>query len=176
MNKSNTSLPESKQNITINIPKLPTSALRDPNLIEVGGGIIPGFKCTRENLSHTVVAIGAVVVCFFTAKHGIPRLFHEKVSPSSDNNSTAPRNPPKVENLLNCVNNAGTPKKTLITNMITEGGLSVIGGREGSGKTLLGHQCAIELARGYGNLVANGISPQNVLIIDGGLDDDEPCR
>ncbi len=39
-------------------------------------------------------------------------------------------------------------------------------GREGAGKTLAGHQFAVELARGYGNLVADGISPQNVIIID----------
>ncbi len=31
----------------------------------------------------------------------------------------------------------------------------------------------IEFARGYGILVADGISPQNVIIIDGELDDDD---
>ena len=173
MNKLNMPVPLSTENVTINFPKLPAAALRDPNLIEVGGGVIPGFKCTRENLPYTVAAIGSVLVLFFTAKHGIPRLFHKKeVVPPGDNTGTS-GNPPKVESIISCVNNAGTPKKVLIPNFIVEGGLSVFGGREGAGKTLLGHQCAIELARGYGNLVAEGISPQNVLIIDGELDDDD---
>ena len=57
--------------------------------------------------------------------------------------------------------------------MLREGGLSVLAGREGAGKTLAGHQFAVELARGYGNLVADGISPQNVIIIDGEMDKDD---
>jgi RecA-family ATPase len=81
--------------------------------------------------------------------------------------------PPKIQSIVDCVNNAGEPKKFLLPDMIKEGGLSIFAGREGAGKTLLGHQAAIELARGYGNFVAEGISPQNVIIIDGEMDDED---
>ena len=57
--------------------------------------------------------------------------------------------------------------------MIQEGGISIFAGREGAGKSLLGHQAAIELARGYGDFVAEDISPQNVIIIDGEMDEDD---
>ena len=57
--------------------------------------------------------------------------------------------------------------------MVQEGGISIFAGREGAGKSLLGHQAAIELARGYGNFVAEDISPQNVIIIDGEMDEDD---
>lgn len=47
---TDTTAPSQSPTININLPKLPSSALRDPNLIEVGGGLIPGFQCSRQNL------------------------------------------------------------------------------------------------------------------------------
>lgn len=162
----------STENVTINFPKLPAAALRDSNLIEVGGGIIPGFKCTRENLGVTVLAIGSVIGIYYSAKYGLKRLFSPKESTVAETMDSAPE-PPKIQSIVDCVNNAGEPKKFLLPDMVKEGGISIFAGREGSGKTLLGHQAAIELARGYGNFVAEGISPQNVIIIDGEMDDED---
>lgn len=172
MNKLNMPVPMSTENVTINFPILPAAALRDPNLIEVGGGIIPGFKCTRENLGITVLAIGSVIGIYYSAKYGLKRLFSPKESTVAETMDSVPE-PPKIQSIVDCVNNAGEPKKFLLPDMIKEGGLSIFAGREGAGKTLLGHQAAIELARGYGNFVAEGISPQNVIIIDGEMDDED---
>lgn len=157
---------------TTKFRQLAACAVRSPELIEVGGGLIPGFKCTRKNLGVTVLAIGGVITIYYTAKYGIRRLFDKPVIQPSDANMVSPE-PPRVQTIVDCVNSAGEPKKTLIPDMIQEGGISIFAGREGAGKSLLGHQAAIELARGYGDFVAGGISPQNVIIIDGEMDDDD---
>ena len=157
---------------TTKFPQLAACAVRSPELIEVGGGLIPGFKCTRKNLGVTVLAIGGVITIYYTAKYGIRRLFDKPVIQPSDANIVSPE-PPRVQTIVDCVNSAGEPKKTLIPDMIQEGGISIFAGREGAGKSLLGHQAAIELARGYGDFVAEDISPQNVIIIDGEMDEDD---
>lgn len=171
---SNATTSSQQPSFTINFPKLPASALRDSGLIEIGGGLIPGIKCNEKFLWTAVSAVCVLFGGYFTAKHGIPRLFTKKDSfnPNTEERSTAP-DPPKIQTIVDCVNSAGEPKKFLLPDMIKEGGISIFAGREGSGKTLFGHQAAIELARGYGDFVAEGISPQNVIIIDGEMDDDD---
>jgi hypothetical protein len=147
-------------------------AFRHPDRIEIGGGaVFPKIKSSREDLTKAVVAMGIAAALVYGAKFAFDQM-KDYLTRRREQKQSAPT-PPKVESIVNCVNNAGAPKQTLIPNMIVEGGFTVVGGREGSGKTLLGHQWAIELARGYGELAADGISPQNVLIIDGELDDDD---
>ena len=147
-------------------------AARHPDRIEIGGGVLPTLKCSRKDLCACVVAVGAISAVIFAAKYGFKKLFSPKEKPSGSNDGHIP-DPPKVQTIVDCVNSAGEPKKALIPDMVQEGGISIFAGREGAGKSLLGHQAAIELARGYGNFVAEDISPQNVIIIDGEMDEDD---
>ncbi len=78
--------------------------------------------------------------------------------------------------MVACVNAAGEPKAPLIPGMLYERTITLVAGRPNGGKTLLVQQAAIELARGYGELVRDGITPQNVIIIDGEMDDDDYKR
>ena len=162
--------------VVINTSTQPRSprrwAFRHPDRIEIGGGVLPTLKCSRKDLCACVVAVGAISAVIYAAKYGFKKLFSPKEKTSGSDDSRIPE-PPKIQTIVDCVNSAGEPKKTLIPDMVQEGGLSVFAGREGAGKSLLGHQVGIELARGYGSLVADGISPQNVIIIDGELDDDD---
>ena len=149
---------------------------RHPELIEIGGGLIPGIKCHRKNLGAAVFAIATVIVSYFVAKEASRKLFKDKESSANQNQDPEVTNPPKVESVVNCVNNAGKPKAPLIPDMVYEGGISLLAGRTNAGKTLGAQQMAIELARGYGELVGEGIQPQNVIIVDGEMDDDDYKR
>jgi len=150
---------------------------RHPDWIEMGGGLIPGIKCTRKNLGPAVLAIGTVIGVYFLAKEGIHKLFKGKEpSPNQSQDPPQPPEPPKVQSVVNCVNNAGNPKAPLIPDMVYEGGISLLAGRTNAGKTLLAQQMAIEIARGYGELVGEGVQPQNVIIVDGEMDDDDYKR
>ncbi len=147
-------------------------AFRHPSRVEIGGGMVPSIKCSREDLGACVLAVSFLVGIFFSAKYGIKRYFAPKEATAAEAKDFVP-DPPKIQSIVDCVNNAGEPKKFLLPDMIKEGGISIFAGREGAGKTLLGHQVAFELARGYGNFVAEGVSPQNVIIIDGEMDDED---
>jgi len=147
-------------------------AFRHPDRIEIGGGVLPTLKCSRKDLCACVVAVGAISAVIYAAKYGFKKLFSPKEKTSGSDDSRIPE-PPKIQTIVDCVNSAGEPKKVLIPDMVQEGGISIFAGREGAGKSLLGHQAAIELARGYGNFVAEDISPQNVIIIDGEMDEDD---
>ena len=147
-------------------------AFRHPDRIEIGGGaVFPKIKSSRKDIVLAVVAMGLAASLVYASKNGF-ELLKECISKKREEKTTIP-DPPKIQTIVDCVNSAGEPKKTLIPDMVQEGGLSVFAGREGAGKSLLGHQVGIEFARGYGSLVADGISPQNVIIIDGELDDDD---
>ena len=150
---------------------------RHPDLIELGGGLIPGLKCNRKHLGAAIGAICVVVGFFFLAKEGSRKLFKDKDN-SGQNSNDPPQvpDPPKVESVVNCVNNAGNPKAPLIPDMVYEGGISLLAGRTNAGKTLLSQQMAIEISRGYGELVGEDIQPQNVIIVDGEMDDDDYKR
>jgi hypothetical protein len=150
---------------------------RHPDYIEIGGGLIPGIKCTRKNLGAAVFAVGSVIGLYFLAKEGIHKLFKGKdPSPNQSQDPPQPPEPPKVQSVVNCVNNAGNPKAPLIPDMVYEGGISLLAGRTNAGKTLFAQQMAIEIARGYGELVGEGVQPQNVIIVDGEMDDDDYKR
>ena len=132
----------------------------------------PKINCSRKDLAACVAAIGATATLFFGAKYGFEYLKHLFIRKAEEKKTTTPE-PPKIQTIVDCVNSAGEPKKVLIPDMVQEGGISIFAGREGAGKSLLGHQAAIELARGYGDFVAEDISPQNVIIIDGEMDEDD---
>lgn len=151
---------------------------RDPDLIEIGGGLVPGLKCNYKHLGAAVGAICAVVGFFFLAKEGAPKLFKGKNSSSGQDTNGSPQvpDPPKVESVVNCVNNAGKPQEPLIPDMVYEGGITLLAGRTNAGKTLLAQQMAIEIARGYGELLGENVQPQNVIIVDGEMDDDDYKR
>ena len=152
---------------------------RDPDLIEIGGGLIPGIKCNQKHLGSAIGAIISIIGFYFLAKEGIPKLFKGKDSSSGQTqNQNEPEvpDPPKVESVVNCVNNAGEPKAPLIPDMVYEGGITLLAGRTNAGKTLGAQQMAIEIARGYGELVGEDIQPQNVIIVDGEMDDDDYKR
>ena len=148
---------------------------RHPELIEIGGGLIPGIKCNSKNLGKAVKAIGAIISIYFLAKEGLHWYFKRKES-TANQDQDPPQVPPKVESVVNCVNNAGKPKAPLIPDMVYEGGISLLAGRTNAGKTLGAQQMAIEIARGYGELVGENIQPQNVIIVDGEMDDDDYKR
>ena len=150
---------------------------RHPELIEIGGGLIPGIKCNSKNLGKAVKAIGAIISIYFLAKEGLHWYFKSKDS-SSSQGQDPPQvpNPPKVESVVNCVNNAGKPKAPLIPDMVYEGGTSLLAGRTNAGKTLGAQQMGIEIARGHGELVGENVQPQNVIIVDGEMDDDDYKR
>ena len=152
---------------------------RHPDLIEIGGGLLPGIKCNRKNLGVATLAIGSLICLYFLAKEGARKLFKDKDSSSSQNQNQDPPqvpDPPKVESVVNCVNNAGEPKAPLIPDMVYEGGITLLAGRTNAGKTLLAQQMAIEIARGYGELVGENVQPQSVIIVDGEMDDDDYKR
>lgn len=165
-----------KQPITIinNPPRMQTArrGARQAGMIEIGGGLVPKLKCSRKDLGVASLALSILIGTVFAAKYGFKKLFSPKEKDDSDDSQT-PADPPKIQTVADCVNNAGEPKKVLVPNMLVEGGLSILGGREGACKTVLGHQLAVELARGYGELVEEGIEPQSVIIVDGELDDDD---
>ena len=150
---------------------------RHPDLIEIGGGLIPAIKCNRKNLGKAVGAISAVIGFYFLAKEGFHWLFKGKESSANESQSDPEvPDPPKVESVVNCVNNAGKPKAPLIPDMVYEGGITLLAGRTNAGKTLLAQQMGLEIARGYGELVGENIQPQNVIIVDGEMDDDDYKR
>lgn len=162
--------------IVINATTQPRSprrwAFRHPDRIEIGGGaLFPKIKSSRKDIVLAVVAMGLAASLVYASKNGF-ELLKERISKKREEKDNIP-DPPKIQTIVDCVNSAGEPKKTLIPDMVQEGGISIFAGREGAGKSLLGHQAAIELARGYGDFVAEDISPQNVIIIDGEMDEDD---
>ena len=162
--------------IVINTTTQPRSprrwAIRHTDRIEIGGGaLFPQIKSSRKDIVLAVVAMGLAASLVYAAKNGF-ELLKEHISKKSEAKATVPE-PPKIQTIVDCVNSAGEPKKVLIPDMVQKGGISIFAGREGAGKSLLGHQAAIELARGYGDFVAEDISPQNVIIIDGEMDEDD---
>lgn len=162
--------------IVINTTTQPRSprrwAIRHTDRIEIGGGaLFPQIKSSRKDIVLAVVAMGLAASLVYASKNGF-ELLKERISKKREEKDNIP-DPPKIQTIVDCLNSAGEPKKTLIPDMVQEGGISIFAGREGAGKSLLGHQAAIELARGYGNFVAEDISPQNVIIIDGEMDEDD---
>lgn len=175
---ANTDTTNSSQQPTfnINLPKLPASALRDPNLIEVGGGLIPGFKCSRQNLMPTFLTISGIIGVFFTVKYGVPYIF-SKVDKDKDEEEGHKPNPPTVKKLSECLNSGGEPKPPIIPDILYFGGRTILAGRTGVGKSLLLDQLCIEVARGYGEFVdPEHSTPQHVILIDGEMEDDDYKR
>ena len=176
--QSSTSVPVSLKTTKV-VRSYSRTINRHPDLIEIGGGLLPGIKCNRKNLGAAVFAIATVIVSYFVAKEGARKLFKDKDSSSSQNQNQDPQqvsDPPKVESVVNCVNNAGEPKAPLIPDMVYEGGITLLAGRTNAGKTLVAQQMAIEIARGYGELVGENVQPQSVIIVDGEMDDDDYKR
>ena len=151
-------------------------AVRHPSQITIGGGaIFPKIKCSRKDLGVAVLAIGGAAALVYGAKCGCDYLKSLWARKAEESQAPIPV-PPKVEAVINCVNSAGKPKEPLVPDMVYEGSISVIAGRPNGGKTLLAQQLAIELARGDGDLVGEGVPPQNVIIVDGEMDDDDYKR
>lgn len=158
------------------LPAPSASALRDPNLIEVGGGLIPGFKCSRQNLMPTFLAISGLIGVFFTVKHGVPFIF-SKVNRDKGEEEGNPPIPPTVKKLSECLNSGGEPKPPIIPDILYFGGRTILAGRTGVGKSLLLDQLCIEVARGYGEFVdPEHSTPQHVILIDGEMEDDDYKR
>ena len=151
-------------------------AVRNPGRISLGGGAMcPKINCSRKDLAACVAAIGATATLFFGAKYGFEYLKHLFIRKAEEKKTTAP-DPPKIQSVVACVNAAGEPKEPFIPDMLYERTISLVAGRPNGGKTLLVQQAAIELARGHGDLVREGITPQSVIIIDGEMDDDDYKR
>ena len=151
-------------------------AVRNPGRITIGGGaIFPKISCSRKDLGWAVLAIGGAAVLVYGTKCGCDYLKSLWTRKAEESQAPIP-DPPKVEAVINCVNSAGKPKEPLVPDMVYEGSISVIAGRPNGGKTLLAQQLAIELARGDGDLVGEGVPPQNVIIVDGEMDDDDYKR
>ena len=122
-----------------------------------------------------VLAIGAVAALVYGAK-SVHEYFKNLWPRKAEESQVPIPDPPKVEAVINCVNSVGKPKEPLVPDMVYERSISVIAGRPNGGKTLLAQQLAIELARGDGELVGEDIPPQNVIIVDGEMDDDDYKR
>ena len=173
---TDTTAPSQSPTININLPKLPASALRDPNLIEVGGGLIPGFKCSRQNLMPTFLTISGIIGVFFTVRHGVPFLFSRANQEKKESDGNKPI-PPTIKTLSECLNSGGEPKPPIIPDILYFGGRTILAGRTGIGKSLLLDQLCVEVARGYGEFVdPEHSTPQHVILIDGEMEDDDYKR
>lgn len=166
--------------VVINTASQPRSprrwAFRHPDRIKIGGGaLFPKIKCSRKDIGATVLAIGAAAAMVYGAK-SVHEYFKNLWTRKAEESQVPIPDPPKVEAVINCVNSAGKPKDPLVPDMVYERSISVIAGRPNGGKTLLAQQLAIELARGDGELVGEDVPPQNVIIVDGEMDDDDYKR
>ena len=151
-------------------------AFRHPDRIEVGGGaLFPKIKCSRKDIGVAVLAIGAAAALVYGAK-SVYEYFKNLWTRKAEESQVPIPDPPKVEAVINCVNSVGKPKEPLVPDMVYEKSISVIAGRPNGGKTLLAQQLAIELARGDGELVGEDVPPQNVILVDGEMDDDDYKR
>ncbi len=126
--------------ITINTYTQPRSprrwAIRHTDHIEIGGGaLFPQIKSSRKDIVLAVVAMGLAASLVYASKNGF-ELLKERISKKREEKANFPE-PPKIQTIVDCVNSAVEPKKTLIPDMVQEGGLSVFAGREGAGKSLL---------------------------------------
>ncbi|MBE6252471.1 MAG: hypothetical protein E7109_03005 [Bacteroidales bacterium] len=74
--------------------------------------------------------MGVAAALVYAAKNGF-ELLKEHISKKSEAKDSTPE-PPKIQTIVDCVNSAGEPKKVLIPDMLREGGLSVLAGREGA--------------------------------------------
>lgn len=166
--------------VVINTSTQPRSprrwAFRHPDRLEIGGGaLLPKIKCSRKDIGVAVLAIGAAAVLVYGAK-SVHEYFKNLWTRKAEESQVPIPEPPKVEAVINCVNSVGKPKEPLVPDMVYERSISVIAGRPNGGKTLLAQQLAIELARGDGELVGEDVPPQNVIIVDGEMDDDDYKR
>lgn len=149
----------------------------DNRRIELGGGLIPKISCSRSDLVPCVLAGTALIGVFFCGKYGLKYLFTRKMMSNTPTSSEGTLVTPKVETLDKCLNTGGAPKNVLIPDFLFEGGLTIIGGRTGVGKSILVDQLAVELARGYGDFVGmEHVAPQHVILIDGEMEDDDYKR
>ena len=151
---------------------------RDPDLIELGGGLVPGLKCNRNNLGAAVCAVGALIGFYYAAKYGIKALFAKKENPKeNENGDTDKAGAIKIQPLVECVSSSNGPKPVVIPGFLYQGGIGILGGRTGIGKSLLLGQLAVEMARGDGEFIppsADGSkTPRSVIIIDGEMEDDD---
>lgn len=166
-------------NIINNIPRTARSPRRRssqrPDRIEIGGGVIPSLKCSREDLGVAVLSAGTIIGLFFLAKEGFKRLFSKPEAKSEED--PEPPIPPKVQRLSDSLKSGGEPKEPLIPDILYHDGRTVIGGRTGVGKTLVIDQLAVESSRGYGEFVnQENAKPQQVILIDGEMEDDDYNR
>ena len=166
--------------VVINTSTQPRSprrwAFRHPDRLEIGGGaLLPKIKCSRKDIGVAVLAIGAAAALVYGAK-SVHEYFKNLWTRKAEESQVPIPEPPKVEAVINCVNSVGKPKEPLVPDMVYERSISVIAGRPNGGKTLLAQQLAIELARGDGELVGEDVPPQNVIIVDGEMDDDDYKR
>lgn len=146
-------------------------------MVSIGGGaLFPHIKCSRNNLLPGVLAMGGAAILVYSAKLGYDWCKEHFITKNKDEDKVQIPDPPKVEAVVACVNSAGKPKAPLIPDMVYERTISIVAGRPNGGKTLLSQQMAIEIARGYGDLVSENAIPQNVIIIDGEMDDDDYKR
>lgn len=74
--------------------------------------------------------MGVAAALVYAAKNGF-ELLKEHISKKSEAKDSTPE-PPKIQTIVDCVNSAGEPKKVFIPDMLREGGLSVLAGREGA--------------------------------------------
>lgn len=149
---------------------------RHPDMIEIGGGLIPALKCSSQNLGKAVLAIGGIIGFYYAAKYGLKKLFAQEEKPKEEDNKDKAGNI-KIQSLAECVNSSNGPKPVVIPGFLYQGGIGILGGRTGIGKSLLLGQLAVEVARGEGEFIpptADGsTNPRSVIIIDGEMEDDD---
>ena len=172
----NNKLPAPKSALVGNQPKLPYSPIpADQRKVEVGGGLFPKLKCTVKDLPR-VVAAGTIlfVLCYFS-KDAIKHWFKKK----ENKNEKEPEQPepPKIQPLASCVSASSGPKPAIIPGLLYQGGIAIVAGRTGIGKSLFVGQLGVEAARGYGEFIPSApdgsTSPRAVIIIDGEMEDDD---
>ncbi len=116
--------------IVINTTTQPRSprrwAIRHTDRIEIGGGaLFPQIKSSRKDIVLAVVAMGLAASLVYASKNGF-ELLKERISKKREEKASIP-DPPKIQTIVDCVNSAGEPKKTLIPDMVQEGGPKVDG-------------------------------------------------
>lgn len=175
MAESNLPAPQSALEGSVSKPSQ-NSIPADQRRIEVGGGLYPRISCSVKDVFTTVAAALTLLGGYFFFKYEFKRWFGEKNDPNKKEKDQEPE-PPKVQPLVECVSTSGGPKPAIIPGLLYQGGIAIVAGRTGIGKSLFVDQLGVEAARGYGEFIPTApdgsTCPRAVIIIDGEMEDDD---
>ena len=175
MAESNLPAPQSALEGSVSKPSQ-NSIPADQRRIEVGGGLYPRISCSVKDVFTTVAAGLTLLGGYFFFKNAFKRWFGEKNDPNKKEKDQEPE-PPKVQPLVECVSTSGGPKPAIIPGLLYQGGIAIVAGRTGIGKSLFVDQLGVEAARGYGEFIPTApdgsTCPRAVIIIDGEMEDDD---